>query len=150
MKKLMPYSTILLILVMASCGGEKGAPAADDAQPPAAEVTPAASEAAPSMDLPEGVTSAMVAEGETIFTSTGICFTCHMEGGVGGPLAPNLTDEEWLNIDGSYESIVSNIMTGVPEPKEHPGLMLPKGGTNITDEQVQAVAAYVWTLSQGD
>jgi len=102
------------------------------------------------MDLPEGVTAAMVAEGQTIFTSAGICFTCHMEGGVGGPLAPNLTDEEWLNIDGSYESIVSNIMTGVPEPKEHPGLMLPKGGTNITDEQVQAVAAYVWTLSQGD
>jgi mono/diheme cytochrome c family protein len=145
----MRYSSIFLILVMATCGGEEGAPAAEEAQPSAAEVTPAASEAAPSMDLPEGVTTAMVAEGETIFTGDGICFTCHMEGAVGGPLAPNLTDEEWINIDGSYESIVSNIMTGVPEPKEHPGLMLPKGGTTITDEEVQAVAAYVWTLSQG-
>jgi mono/diheme cytochrome c family protein len=145
----MRYSSILLILFMATCGGEEGAPAAEEAQPSAAEVTPAASEAAPSMDLPEGVTTAMVAEGETIFTGDGICFTCHMEGAVGGPLAPNLTDEEWINIDGSYESIVSNIMTGVPEPKEHPGLMLPKGGTNITDEQARAVAAYVWTLSQG-
>jgi mono/diheme cytochrome c family protein len=144
----MRYSTILLILVMASCGGD-GAPPADDTQP-AAEATPAASEAAPSMDFPEGVTAAMVAEGEIVFMGDGICWSCHMEGGVGGPLAPNLTDEEWLNIDGSYESIVSNIMTGVPEPKEHQGLMLPKGGTNITDEQVQAVAAYVWTLSQGD
>ena len=68
---------------------------------------------------------------------------------MGGPLAPDLTDDVWLNIDGSYESIVQNIMTGVPEPKEHPGLMLPKGGAPITDEQVRAVGAYVWTLSNG-
>jgi len=147
-KKFMRYATIFLILVMAACGGGDGAPPADDTQP-AVETTPAATEAALSMDLPEGVTAAMVAEGETIFGGAGICFTCHMEGALGGPSAPNLTDEEWLNIDGSYESIVSNIMTGVSEPKEYPGLMLPKGGTTITDEQVQAVAAYVWTLSQG-
>jgi mono/diheme cytochrome c family protein len=101
------------------------------------------------MDLPEGVTAAMVSEGEAVYTGAGICFTCHLEGGVGGPLAPNLTDDEWLNIDGSYESIVENIITGVPEPKEYPGLMLPKGGTAITDEQVRAAAAYVWTLSNG-
>jgi mono/diheme cytochrome c family protein len=118
---------------------------------PAEESPPAAADemAAQDMDLPEGVTPAMVAEGEEIFMGAGICHTCHMAGGVGGPLAPDLTDDEWLNVDGSYESIVSNIMTGVPEPIEHPGLMLPKGGTNITDEQVRAVAAYVWTLSQG-
>ena len=101
------------------------------------------------MDLPEGVTPAMVAEGHEIFMGSGICYTCHMEGGVGGPLAPNLTDSVWINIDGSYPSIVNTVTTGVPEPKEHPGIMLPKGGTNITDEQVRAVAAYVWTLSHG-
>ena len=50
-----------------------------------------------------------------------------MQGGVGGPLAPNLTDDVWINIDGSYESIVRNIMTGVPEPKEHPGSHASKG-----------------------
>lgn len=149
MKKLMRYTTIFLILVMAACGGGDGAPAADDTQPAAVESAPAATEMASSIDLPDGVTPAMVAEGATIFTGAGICFTCHMEGGVGGPNAPNLTDDEWLNIDGSYESIVNNIMTGVPEPKEYPGLMLPKGGTPITDEQVRAVGAYVWTLSQG-
>jgi mono/diheme cytochrome c family protein len=101
------------------------------------------------MELPEGVTAEMVAEGETIFSGAGICFTCHMPGGVGGPLAPNLTDDEWINTDGSYEGIVQTVTTGVLEPEQHPGLMLPKGGTNITDEQVRAVAAYVWTLSQG-
>ena len=133
---------------MAACGGSD-APPAGEAQQPAVESAPAATEAAPAMNLPEGVTAAMVAEGQTIFMGQGICFTCHMQGGVGGPLAPNLTDDEWLNIDGSYESIVRNIMTGVPEPKEYPGLMLPKGGTAITDEQVRAVGAYVWTLSNG-
>jgi mono/diheme cytochrome c family protein len=113
------------------------------------ESAPAATEAAPAMNLPEGVTAAMVAEGQTIFMGQGICFTCHMQGGVGGPLAPNLTDDTWINIDGSYDAIVQTVMTGVAEPKEHPSPMLPRAGTGITDEQVRAVAAYVWTLSHG-
>lgn len=145
MKNATRYMTLLPIIAMAACGGGDGAPPADEAQEPAAAAAPAAAD----MNLPAGVTAAMVTEGQGIFMGAGICFTCHMEGGVGGPLAPNLTDDEWLNIDGSYESIVRNIMTGVPEPKEYPGLMLPKGGTAITDEQVRAVGAYVWTLSNG-
>lgn len=133
-----------------ACGGDRGAPA-EEAQPAATEAAaPEAAPAAPEMDLPEGVTPEMVAQGETIFTGTGICYTCHMPGGVGGPLAPNLTDDEWINIDGSYEAIVNLVTTGVPEPVEHPGIMLPKGGTNISDDDVRAVAAYVWTLNKGD
>jgi len=145
-KDVMRYLTIILIVAMAACGGGDGAPPAEEAAEPAAET---AAPVAADMNLPDGVTAAMVAEGQEIFMGAGICFTCHMEGGVGGPLAPDLTDDEWLNIDGSYESIVQNIMTGVPEPLEYPGLMLPKGGSPITDEQVQAVGAYVWTLSNG-
>ena len=146
MRELKRYTVLFLILAMAACGGGDGAPPAEETQQPPAEAAPAA---ASDMDFPEGVTAAMVAEGEAVFTGAGICFTCHMAGGVGGPSGPNLTDDEWLNIEGSYESIVQNIMTGVLEPKEFPGLMPPKGGAPITDEQVAAVAAYVWTLSQG-
>ncbi len=146
MKNAMRYMTILLIIAMAACGGGDGAPPAEEANEPAAE---AAAPAAADMNLPDGATAAMVAEGQGIFMGAGICFTCHMEGGVGGPLAPNLSDDEWLNIDGTFESIVENIMTGVSEPMEYPGLMLPKGGSPITDEQVKAVGAYVWTLSNG-
>mgnify|MGYP000650453396 CR=1 FL=1 len=148
MKELVRYTSVIVVLALAACGGGD-APPADQAEEPAPEAAAPAEAPAMDMELPEGVTPAMVAEGETVFMGEGICFTCHMEGGVGGPLAPDLTDDVWLNIDGSYESIVRNVMTGVPEPKEHPGIMLPKGGTNITDEQVNAVAAYVWTLSQG-
>ena len=99
--------------------------------------------------LPEGVTVAMAQEGQEIFNgATGICFTCHVREGVGGALAPSLADAEWLNIDGEYESIVQIIMDGVPEPMEYPGMMQERAGMPLTDEQVRAVAAYVFTLSR--
>lgn len=99
--------------------------------------------------LPEGVTVEMVQEGQDIFNTTvGICFTCHLREGVGGPLAPPLTDDEWLNIDGEYESIIEIITNGVPAPVEYPGQMAPRANRPLTDEQVRAVAAYVFTLSR--
>jgi len=147
-KNLMRYPAVLSIFAMAACGGGDSPPPAEETEAPA-EMAPTEA-AAPEMQLPEGVTAAMVAEGEEIFNgSVGICWTCHLQGGAGGPLAPNLTDDEWLNIDGSYESIVRNINAGVAEPKEHPGVMLPRAGMPLTDEQVNAVGAYVWTLSNG-
>ncbi len=150
MNKLMRYFPLFVILALTACGGgEGGAPASEEAPPAVAEPGTPASEAAAAMDLPEGVTPQMVAEGETIFNGAGICYTCHMQGGVGGPLAPNLTDDQWLNVDGTYDAIVNLVMTGVEAPIEHPGIMLPRGGSSITDDQVRAVAAYVWTLGHG-
>ena len=98
--------------------------------------------------LPAGVTVEMAREGQEIFHGEGICVTCHLRGGEGGPLAPSLTDATWLNIDGEYESIIDIVMTGVAQPLEHPGQMLARAGTSITDDQVRAVAAYVYTLSR--
>ena len=98
--------------------------------------------------LPEGVTVAMAREGQDIFHGEGVCVTCHLRQGAGGPLAPDLTYDVWLNIDGEYESIVNIVTTGVPQPIEHPGQMLARAGTSITDDQVRAVAAYVYTLSR--
>lgn len=108
--------------------------------PPPVDVDPAV--------LPEGVTAGMVEEGQSIFHGAGICYTCHVEGGTGGPLAPDLTDDAWLNIDGEYESIVDLVVTGVPQPLEHPGTMQPRAGMPLTDDQVRAVAAYVYILSR--
>ena len=91
------FPSFLALLVFATaCGGGESPPPAEEAQPAAEE--PSAPSPATEMELPEGVTAAMVAQGESIFTGTGICYTCHMAGGVGGPLAPNLTDEEWSAI----------------------------------------------------
>lgn len=96
---------------------------------------------------PAGVTPAAIAKGDTIFHKTGLCYACHgsnAEGAVG----PNLTDGEWLHGDGSYDMIVATVTAGVPADKAKKGIpMPPKGGSSITDEEVKAVAAYVYSLS---
>lgn len=108
--------------------------------------SPAAAQAAASADS-AAVTAAAVAKGDTIYHKTGLCYACHgsnAEGAVG----PNLTDAEWIHSDGSYESIVATVTTGVPKEKAKSGIMMPpKGGSTISDEDVKAVAAYVYSLS---
>lgn len=101
--------------------------------------------------LPDGVTEAMVEEGKTLFASTALCFSCHGTGEGVPNLGPNLTDDTWLNIEDptSYDAFVNLINTGVPVPKEHMIPMVPRAGSGITDDQVAAVAAFVWTLANG-
>ena len=100
-----------------------------------------------SVQLPAGVTQAMVTAGQQVFSST-TCFTCHGANGTGGILAPPLNDKEWLNIDGSYDAIVGVVNNGVPQQKQYPAPMPPKGGATLTDEQVRQVAAYVFAISR--
>lgn len=138
-------SLTALTLAFAACGGgEQQSEAAPEAAPPAAE---AAAPAAPA-ELPAGVTAEMVAEGNTLFHGAGICFTCHGQNGTGVTgLGPNLADAEWLHSDGSYDAIVNQIMHGVTATESKTGVAMPaKGGSPITDEQVKAVAAYVYSL----
>ena len=113
------------------------------AAPPGTPVSAAAAA------VPEGVTDTMVQEGQEIFAGVGICAVCHGLDATGA-IGPNLTDAEWLLDDGEYEQIVARILEGVTaaEATFRPGAtMPPKGGAAITDAQVRAVAAYVWTLS---
>jgi len=99
-------------------------------------------------DPPPDPTPEMVAAGEEVFQGAGACLSCHGEGGTGSAIGPDLTDDAWLHADGSYGSILDVIMNGVSDPKESQVPMLPRGGTQISDEQVRAVAAYVWSLSR--
>jgi mono/diheme cytochrome c family protein len=100
------------------------------------------------VDLPAGVTQEMVTQGEQMFMGPGNCFTCHGAKGAGTPLAPALNDANWLHVDGSYDAIVGIITKGVPTPKQHPAAMPPRGGSQITDDQVRQVAAYVFSISR--
>jgi mono/diheme cytochrome c family protein len=43
--------------------------------------------------------------GKAVYTGKGNCHVCHGVDAKGGPLGPNLTDAEWLHIDGKVESI---------------------------------------------
>ena len=91
-----------------------------------------------------------IALGEKIFhgkVAGGTCAGCHGQQGKGTGVAPDLSDSEWLDADGSLQSIAAIITAGVPKPKKHDSAMPPKGGSNLSDEQVNAVAAYVFSLS---
>jgi len=94
---------------------------------------------------PAGVTQEMVEEGAQLFGT--VCSACHGPGGAGTAAAPSLNDGQWVNISGSFEDIDRIIHTGVPAPVEHPAPMPPLGGGSFNDEQVRALAAYVFALS---
>ena len=95
---------------------------------------------------PEGVTLESITEGRILFNARATCSACHGANGKGGQLAPNLADGVWLNSDGSYAGIIEVIEAGVLEPKEYPGLMLPRGGMGLSDEEVGSLAAFIWSL----
>ena len=96
---------------------------------------------------PAAVTPEAVAKGDTIYHKTGLCYACHGTNAQGA-VGPNLTDAEWIHGDGSYDNIVATVTSGVPKEKAKNGIpMPPKGGSSITDEDVKAVAAYVYSLS---
>jgi mono/diheme cytochrome c family protein len=98
---------------------------------------------------PPDVTPAAIKDGDSIFHGPGLCMACHGQDAKGMPnMGANLTDEKWLHSKGTYDDIVKQIMTGVTAKESTTGtVMPPKGGSSITDAQVKAVAAYVWSLS---
>lgn len=142
----------------AACGGGEQGEQAETEQPAATTEAPAATADTSQMaaatsqgpaigEVPEGATMEMVQEGDKIFHGPGNCYTCHGVDAKGTQLAPNQTDSIWINIDGSYASIMQTVKTGVPNPKEHPAPMPPMGGAQLTDEQVKDVAAYIYAIS---
>lgn len=96
---------------------------------------------------PAAVTAAAIAQGDSLFHTTGNCYACH-GANAQGAVGPNLTDAEWIHSDGSYDAIVKQINVGVTAEQAKSKIpMPPKGGATITDDQVKAIAAYVYSLS---
>lgn len=99
--------------------------------------------------LPAGVTQEMVDKGKAIFTGSGNCYACHGQNAQGmlGPTT-NLTDATWVHSDGSYPKIAEYVKVGVTKEQSKSGIpMPPRGGSKITDDEVNLVAAYVYALS---
>ena len=133
-----------------SAAAPAGAVVAAEAKPPEGTHPNAGAAASTNLPVPPGATRQMVALGERIFhgeVGGAACTGCHGPDGAGTPLGPNLTDQKWLWSDGSYQGIAATITQGVIEPKQYREPMPPKGGAQLTSEQVSAVAAYVWGLS---
>jgi len=96
-------------------------------------------------------TAAQIAEGDSLFNGhrVGACWACHGQKGKGTDVAPKLADNpKWINIDGSLDAIKGIVTNGVPKPKKHPGAMPPLGGGQLTPAQIDALAAYVYSLSK--
>ncbi len=139
MKHALSIRTLLLaalLLCVARCVAEE--PGAHRVVPKA-DATPVA----------VGGTEDPVAHGRGLFAGKGICHACHGPAGEGSQIAPDLTDDAWLHFDAPVtpEKLVAIIDSGVRNPIKHPGAMPPKGGASLTDEEVAAVAAYVFSLS---
>jgi mono/diheme cytochrome c family protein len=96
---------------------------------------------------PAAVTPAAITLGDSLFHTKGNCYACH-GANAQGTVGPNLTDAEWIHSDGSYEAIVKQIIDGVTAEQSKSKIpMPPKGGSTISDDEVKAVAAYVYSLS---
>lgn len=130
------------VVALAGCAHQSSSETAAPAPAPPASTAVAA--------LPTGVTSAMIAVGDSIFHK-GSCQRCHGMDAKGTVRGPDLTDSKWSQISGTYLEIVEIVTTGVPKASIKmagaPFGMNPRGGINLTDDQVRDVAAYVYSLS---
>lgn len=174
---LQPCVVAGLFLLAAACGGEKKGAASDTgaAAAPAgstAAAAPAGSTSAagaPAAATPgstaagggagtaasaKDITPKMVALGDSIFhgqAAGGLCYTCHGADAKGTQLAPPLKkgpNEKWLTGDGSYGFLVQRVTQGMPNPTPpYTAPMPPMGGAQLTQQQIHAVAAYVYSLN---
>jgi len=127
-----------------------GSPTSAGARPPEGEHANAGASAA-LLPVPAGSSRRAVELGDDVFhgrTGGAGCSGCHGTDASGTPLGPPLLGHRRIWGDGSYQSIEKIIREGVPQPKQYRAPMPPLGGAQLTDEQVSAVAAYVWGLSQ--
>jgi glucose/arabinose dehydrogenase/mono/diheme cytochrome c family protein len=122
--------------VVATSSGEPGPP--EGIHPEAGRLNP------PSLPVPPSASKDEVELGDRIFhgeAADGTCSGCHGSDARGGPQAPSLVKGHWLIGDGSLNSIKEIIADGVPRR------MPPKGGAPLSDSDVAAVSAYVWSIS---
>jgi mono/diheme cytochrome c family protein len=93
------------------------------------------------------VTPELVSKGDALFHGSANCYACHGSKGE-GLVGPNLTDAEWIHSKGSYDDIVAQNNHGVPKEESKSGIVMPpKGGATLSDDDVKAIAAYVYSLS---
>ncbi|HMA25821.1 MAG TPA: c-type cytochrome [Gemmatimonadaceae bacterium] len=143
----------MLIAATAIAACSSGSATTSSAPTPASAQSGATTTAkATSGGLPAGVTTAMIAEGDSLFHAAS-CVRCHGADAKGAQNGPSLMGPTFMHVNGTYEDFVRLIMSGVPadsiKDKTHRFAMRPKGGgqTPLTDDQVKAVAAYVYSLS---
>ena len=145
-----PLSLVVAAAMIAACSSATTSSTSQTASPSAGGGAAIKAPAAPAK--PAAVTAVNVTLGDSLF-NTGACQRCHGKGAVGAANAPSLAGPKFLQMTtGSYDEIVKIITDGVAataiKDPTHKFNMRARGGPmNLTDDQIKAVAAYVWTLS---
>lgn len=139
MRRSLLVAQLLGTLVFSACAKSSGTEAAAAPQPKGPV-------------MPAGVTSAMIALGDSLYNS-GSCQRCHGQKGVGANNGPALVTGPWLHSKGTYDEIIGTITNGVPRASiKDASRRFPMNGRGgpmaLNDEQVKAVAAYVWSISR--
>lgn len=123
------------------------------ASPPSGQAAGSGNATAPedysTLPTPPGGSPDQVQLGDRIFhgqVGGGTCTGCHGTDAKGSALGSDLTSGKWLWGDGSVQAIAKTITDGVPKPKDHTGAMPPKGGAQLSEADVAAVADYVWAI----
>lgn len=142
-----PHSTIVLLVAMLAFAGIISWRALSSSSKAEVVVTTLALGASPSTDS----LAALIVQGRRTYEGKAggaLCATCHGPAakGVAG-IGPDLTDGTWLHGDGSMEFIRAIIRSGVTNPKKTAAVMPPYGGSPLKPDQLEAVAAYVHSLS---
>jgi len=99
---------------------------------------------------PPDTVAARIAKGRTLFQGKGLCFTCHGKDGE-GLLAPStrLAGRPLVHVKPTIPELVALIKTGVDSAHSSIGQVMPaKGGSRLTDAEVEAVAWYVQDLQK--
>jgi mono/diheme cytochrome c family protein len=165
MRRHLPLLVLPAVLLLAACGGE---PSADsgDAGPSSAEdraseaTTPpggssaasnAGDDAAASGALAAGeIDAATLALGKTAYAQ-GSCIMCHGADGGGARFGPDLTDDAWDHGDGSVASIRQLLVDGIAKGdfvnRDYAMPMPPVTNLITDDEKIDALAKYVWSMS---
>jgi mono/diheme cytochrome c family protein len=88
----------------------------------------------------------LIAQGDKVFHGAGNCYACHGNNAE-GLVGPSLTDGEWIHSKGTLDEIAAQVIHGVPKAESKSGIeMPPRGGGTLSDDDVRAVAAYVYSL----
>jgi cytochrome c5 len=101
------------------------------------------------LPIPPGGSPDQVALGDRIFhgkVDGGTCAGCHSGDAKGSAVGSDLTSGKYLWGDGSVQAIAHTIDSGVAKGKEHSGAMPPKGGAELSQADVAALADYVWAI----
>ena len=101
--------------------------------------------------IPEDeITDEILARGKELYNRDA-CVLCHGDDGRGGDMAPDLTDDVWLHSEGDFDGIRRTVWFGISKEKlkdkSREFAMDPGGGLDLDADDLNAVAAYAWSLS---